>query len=198
VANIKIRDLEPESLQALGLPDPNADNDASAKDEPPALAQANHLLGSLALRQLPPELDAALRAAPANLRLDPTVVLAVLAISLAVYLFFCYCAMLICKKTGHAPGVLVWLPVLQLFPLLRAAGMSGWWFLAFFVPLLNIVAQILWCVNIIKARGKSLWLIVLFLLPLTNLIAFSYLAFSGTGSAPADRRFAETPPPLPA
>jgi hypothetical protein len=62
--------------------------------------------------------------------------------------------------------------------------MSGWWFLAYFVPVLNIVAQVLWCFNISKARGKSVWVGVLLLLPVTGLFAFLYLAFSNV--VPAD------------
>ena len=111
-------------------------------------------------------------------------VFVVLGIALVIYLLHCYCCMLICLKTGNPPGVLVWLPVLQLIPLLRAAGMSGWWFLAYCVPLLNIVAQLLWCLNIAKARGKSVWAGVLLFLPITNLFAFLYLAFSN--GAPAE------------
>ncbi|MCX6923631.1 MAG: DUF5684 domain-containing protein, partial [Verrucomicrobia bacterium] len=102
--------------------------------------------------------------------------------ALAVHLFQCYCCILICEKTGNEPGVLIWLPVLQLIPLLRAAGMSGWWFVAFFVPLLNLVAWILWSFNIAKARSKSIWVGVLLLLPLTSLFAFLYLAFSDGGA----------------
>ena len=71
--------------------------------------------------------------------IGPKLILAVLGVLLLLYLFHCYCCMLICRKTGKPPGVLVWLPVLQLFPLLRAAGMSAWWFLACFVPVLNLV-----------------------------------------------------------
>jgi hypothetical protein len=107
----------------------------------------------------------------------------VLGIALLVYLFYSYCCMLICLKTGNRPGVLVWLPVLQLLPLIRAAGMSGWWFLGYCVPVVNIVAQVLWCFNIAKARGKSVWVGVLLLLPITSLFAFLYLAFSNGTSA---------------
>ena len=94
--------------------------------------------------------------------------------------------MLICRKTGNPPGILVWLPVLQLFPLLRAAGMSGWWFLAFFVPVLNLVPRFFGRFKIAKARGKSVWVGVLLLLPVTNLFAFLYLAFSNGASAEED------------
>jgi uncharacterized membrane protein YhaH (DUF805 family) len=102
----------------------------------------------------------------------------VLLVGLLLYLFYSYCCMLICRKAGHPPGILVWLPALQLIPMLRAAGMSGWWFGACFVPVLNLVPVLLWPFKIAKARGKSAWIGVLLLLPGTNLTAFLYLAFS--------------------
>jgi len=95
--------------------------------------------------------------------------------------------MLICQKTGTSPGLLVWLPVLQLIPLLRAAGMSGSWFLAYLVPGLNIVAQVVWSVKIAKTRGKTGWVALLLLLPLVNLLAFLYLAFSEEAPAKEER-----------
>jgi len=114
---------------------------------------------------------------------NPMIIAAVLGAALLVYLFFCYCAMLICRKAGHEPGVLVWIPGLQMIPLFRAAGMSAWWFLALFVPILNLVTQILWCFKIAKARGKSWVVAVMLLLPLTNLLAYIYLAFSDGAKA---------------
>ena len=110
-------------------------------------------------------------------------ILAVLVFSLFLYLFCCYCGLLICRKTGKPASILIWLPVLQLFPLLRAAGMSGWWFAAYLVPVVNVVAQILWSVNIAKARGKSGWVALFLVLPLTSFFAFLYLAFSNGGPA---------------
>ena len=115
-------------------------------------------------------------------KLNLTVLGIVLLLYLSVYLFYSYCCMLICRKTGSAPGVLVWLPLLKLLPMLRAAGMSRWWFVAYFVPLLNLVPLILWPLKIAKARGKSVWTGVLLLLPVTNLFAFLYLAFSDSAS----------------
>jgi hypothetical protein len=120
--------------------------------------------------------------------LGSPVVWAALGITLLLYLFYCYCCMLICRKTGTEPGIMVWLPVLQVFPLLRAAGMSGWWFLAFLVPVLNLVPSVLWPLRIAKARGKSMWVGVLLLLPVVSLFAFLYLAFSDGGSAKQGER----------
>ena len=109
-----------------------------------------------------------------------------LLVYLLLYLFYSYCCLLICRKTGHPPGILVWLPFFKLFPMLRAAGMSGWWFLAFLVPVLNLVPLMLWPLKIAKARGKSVWVGVLLLLPGINLFAFLYLAFSNSAAADED------------
>lgn len=111
----------------------------------------------------------------------PVIIAALAGIALVCHLVFSFCAMLICRKAGIEPGILVWLPVLQLIPLIQASGMSRLWFLAWFVPVLNIVAQIIWSFKIVKARGKSGWVTLFLLLPLTNVLAFFYLAFSDGG-----------------
>lgn len=95
-----------------------------------------------------------------------------------IYLFFCQCCRLICLKTGHKPGVLIWLPVLKMFPLLKAAGMSGWCFLLLLIPIVNVITIIVWCVKICNARQKSAVLALFLLLPVTNILTFLYLAFS--------------------
>ena len=109
---------------------------------------------------------------------NPMAVWTLLGITVLMYLFFCYCSMMICRKAHTAPGVLVWVPVLQFIPLLRAAGMSGVWFLAFLVPVVNLIAQIIWYVKIVQARGKGPLLVLWLLLPLTAPFAYLYLAFS--------------------
>jgi hypothetical protein len=118
--------------------------------------------------------------------IGPKLIWAAAGVALLLYLFQCYCLMLICRKAGHPPGLLIWLPVLQVFPLLRAAGMSYWWFLALLVPVLNLVPAFLWPFKIANARGKSVWVGILLLLPITNFFAFLYLAFSDGARATDD------------
>jgi hypothetical protein len=108
-------------------------------------------------------------------------------VALATYLFLCYCCMLICQKTGNEPGLMVWLPVLQVIPMLRAASMSRWWIIGFFVPVVNIIGHVVWCVRIVQARSKTTPLLVLLLLPVTSLFAFLYLAFSETAPRKEDQ-----------
>jgi len=122
------------------------------------------------------------RYAPASLayaKLTPSIVTCLCWELALLYLLICYCSMLICHKSGHPPGVLVWIPVLQLIPLLRAAGMSPAWLVAFLVPFLNIIAQIVWSMNIARARGKSAWVAIFLIVPLTSFFAYLYLALSG-------------------
>ena len=99
-------------------------------------------------------------------------------ISLVLYLFFCYCFKLICQKAGTDPGILIWIPLLQLFPLLKTAGLAYWTFLLFFVPVVNVVLFVMMWARILKALGRNPWLVILLLLPAINLLYILYLAFS--------------------
>jgi len=107
-----------------------------------------------------------------------------LAIVLVLHILHSAIFWMICRKTHNSPGPLVWVPILQLIPLLRAANMPRVWFFAFFVPIINIVAVIMFCVKIVKSRGKGFWVSILLLLPMTSWIAMLYLAFSS--SAPVE------------
>lgn len=105
-----------------------------------------------------------------------------LAILVLLYLFRAYCYMLVCRKAGGEPGVLVWLPVLNAVPLLKAAGMSAWWILGYLVFPIGIVVHIMFSVKIVKARGKGTLAAILMVLPITTPFAFLYLAFSSAAS----------------
>jgi hypothetical protein len=125
---------------------------------------------------------------PSLAQIDRRMLMIGAGILLFVYLFFCYCCKLICEKAGGEPGVLVWLPLVQIFPMLRAARMPAMWFVGLLVPILNLVVSVLWCFKIAKARGKGVWVGIFLLLPVTNLLAFLYLAFSNGTAAKADKR----------
>jgi hypothetical protein len=104
--------------------------------------------------------------------------LLIVGLALAFYLFACYCFKLICEKTGQQPGILVWIPIGQIIPLLQVAGMQEWMIILFFIPLENIVIGIMMWAKICTARGKSPWLVILMFIPFVNLIFIPYLAFS--------------------
>ena len=176
MTSVKVSNLSPEARHALGYA--SAETPTPSTGTGPAVVVARESANPSA--QLPAQAQALklwqekLQA----LHFTTEFIYTVLAIVLLIHLGVSYCFSLICSKTGNPGGLLVWLPALQWVPLFRAAGMSGWWFFGFFIPILNIVAPILWSINIVKARGKSVWVTVMLLLPVTSIFAFLYLAFS--------------------
>ncbi len=192
VQNVKITELDDATLAALGFvkkASATESMESKANDAMKALmaklpasvqqaAASESAQGEAASPGLPESVTRP-NPLPALLgAVGPEMILAVFAVLAILYLFSCYCLKLICVKAGSDPGFMIWLPVLQVFPMLRAAGMSGWWFVAFCIPVLNIVAQIVWSVRIVEARGKTILTAIFLILPVTNLFAFLYLAFS--------------------
>lgn len=171
--NVTFEDLDPEAYASVGYVPPKP---ATEKLKSMASEQAAKVMQ---VWQVP---TAGANAADPPVwvlkEIDPTLLIILGVVGFVSYLFFCYCYLLICRKAGEPPGLLIWIPILQVFPLLRAARMSGWWVLGMLLPILNIIIPILWCFKIVSARGKSpVWAVCL-ILPVTNLIALLYLAFS--------------------
>lgn len=182
--NIKVVDLPPELQESLGY---KAAAAAKAKSNaPPAVALAQQTLAKVQTPQV--------KAAEERMRVtweqqaarlrsykveELKKALAVIGgVMFLLFLFWSYCCKLVCEKSGTAPGFLVWVPLLQIYPLLRAAGMSGWWALAFALPGLNVLASVRWSLKIARVRGYGIILAILLILPVTNIFAFLFLAFS--------------------
>ena len=171
LASIKLKELPTETLEKLGY-----------KVEPPASAKSQSPLLPANIK-VDPRIKEMQEKTVEEItgtihRLGPQILMGICAGLVLLYFLFCYCSSLICKKTGQEPSVLIWIPILQLLPLLRAAGMSAWWILLWLLPVSNWIVSILWCINICKARAKSLWLALLLVLPITNVFAYLYLAFA--------------------
>jgi len=175
VGNILLEDLDQKARRQLGL-------EPGEADAPPQAAITN-MADLLALRN--PGAVQAIDPAEIlkGLGLTMGLLAVVAAIGLVCYIFTCYCYKRISLNAGHDPGFLIWIPILQMIPLLRAAQMSPWWLLGLIIPLVNLVVVILWCFKIVAACGKSVVWAILLILPFTNIIAFLYLAFSGGGGA---------------
>lgn len=182
LTSVKVAELPPDIQRELGyLKSETAENSSST-----AAAKATALVNAIPTKDLE---QAWSKYAPVGLppvKLNPGILLAVLGGLLVLYLFYCYCASLICQKTGKPAGALIWVPVLQLIPLFRAADMSPAWLLAMLVPGLNVVAQIIWCFKIARARGQGALIAILLILP-THPLAFMYLAFSNANPPPDEK-----------
>lgn len=115
--------------------------------------------------------------------LNMKVIYAACGVALAIYLFFCFCCKQICEKSGTPATPLIWIPVLQMIPLFKAAGMPPVWFLASLVPILNLVAYVVWSIKIAEVRKKGFGLAIALIIPISSPFAFLYLAF-GEGAPP--------------
>lgn len=184
IGNIKLIHLDAESLRRLGLGATTSKDATSSAAAPRPEAGSKPVVETPVPAKTSPRLDAS--AVLSSIRPTSNIMTLVVVLVLGGYLFFCRCLKLICEKTGHPPGGMIWIPGLQMFPLLRAAGMSGWWFLAFLIPVINLIAAIVWSFKIVQARGKSGWVAVFLILPLINLLAIVYLAFSGDDDTPEE------------
>jgi hypothetical protein len=192
MTNIKVADLSSDLREKLGYVDPAA----RVKTNTPAIWARQTLtkLETPQVTQLGTQVSGWLHPNPASLKaqlaqIAPRLLLIIAGAVLALFLFHSFCCKLICEKAGSEPGPLIWIPILQLLPLLKAANMSPWWFLGFLVPVVNLAAQVLWCIKISQARGKSIVVGLLLIFPLTSLFALLYLAFSdGRGGKKENRR----------
>jgi hypothetical protein len=193
MANIRVVDLPPEVKRALGYEDLEKKEEAKkavvstwarqtiARFETPQVMALERNIQSRVQAHNPEEIKAYVSA-------HRNTIIAVLGSLGVIYLVLCYCWMLICKKAGSQPGLLIWLPLLQVFPILRAAGMSPLWFLVIIIPILNFIPLIVLSFRLAKARQKSRFVGFLLAFPVTTLFVLFYLAFSSGARVEAASR----------
>jgi hypothetical protein len=181
MGNVKIGDLPSDVQQRLGY--------ATPKEDVSSLASGflRRLGKSAGFKIVRSHGGATVNVGDFEIQLTSAEITGIAVDAATAYVIFCSCSLLLCRKTGREPGLLIWIPILQILPLLRAAGMSWRWSLTFFVPVLNLVAWMGWCVNIAISRRKSLWWALLLILPVTNVFAFVYLALSSVDSSKGSR-----------
>ncbi|HWD90985.1 MAG TPA: DUF5684 domain-containing protein [Verrucomicrobiae bacterium] len=190
VCNIKADDLSTDARIALGYEAPPAGPGETVKEAKPTHPPLREL-AKIEIAQVKAFASGwrhnsreKVAEAKSFIATYPLTIFVILCIWAVVHIFTSTCFWSICRKTHIAPGPLVWVPVLQLIPLLRAANMPRVWFFAYFIPVLNILALIVFSINIVKSRGKSPWVAFLLILPPTSIFAVLYLAISR--SAPVE------------
>ncbi len=183
VGSATVSELDPAALQRLGLSvDPPKQNAG-------AVARS-FLRPSFRLRDI---------GQLSSIGLTSLIVMLILAVGLYLYCSFLF--WLICVKVGAEPGISVWLPVVQVIPLLRAAGMSVLWpiflllLLVFSFAFRAFLGQhawamgisgasagfiffLTWSFKICSARKKSPLLAAFMVVPGVNFFALLYLAGS--------------------
>lgn len=102
----------------------------------------------------------------------------VVVVGLACYIYMSLALQTIATKTGTSDGWLAWIPIANVFLMLMIAKKPLWWFLLFLIPLVNIVIAIMVWMGIAEARGKPNWWGILMIVPLVNLAVPGYLAWA--------------------
>ncbi len=111
---------------------------------------------------------------------------------LAGYIYFSLCLYFIAKKTDVPNPWIAWIPLVNLWTFVSAAGKQWWWaavvvgmFVLTIVPVAGLIFYLagigvtihLWML-ITENLGKNKWLGLLMLVPIANLIFPAILAFS--------------------
>jgi hypothetical protein len=97
---------------------------------------------------------------------------------LLIYVYVSLSLMKIAQKLGVENAWLAWIPIINLWILVQCAGKEWWWILLLFIPLVNIVVQVIIWMAIAERRGKPSWIGILIIVPLANIFVPGYLAFS--------------------
>lgn len=104
--------------------------------------------------------------------------LAILAAIPVFWILWCYLLKRMCTRAGTESGFLIWLPLLQLVPLHKAAHISCFLILGYFLPVVGVIVFVYWAIKMCEAVGKTKWLAVPMVLPFLNVLTIAYLAFS--------------------
>jgi len=188
-ASLRIADLSHDALVKLGYAQPEATNAVAPpvstfKMENPLSKFDWNSRFEQAPKFIVKDGKVTLEAGGQSIEVDEHFVKGVLWSALFLYVLFCYCATLLCRKAGLRGvlyWILCWIPVLQLIPLLKAAGMSGWLILPWMIPPIGAILYIVWSIKICRARGRGAFAMIFLLLPATSPLAFLYLALASDG-----------------
>jgi hypothetical protein len=110
-----------------------------------------------------------------------------LVIAIASYIYTSLCLFLIAKKLDVPAPWTAWVPLIQVWTFVTAAGKPWWWILLLLVPIVSIIVGIYLWVCITENLGRNKWLGLLMLVPIVNFVFLGMLAFSkseGAGYTP--------------
>lgn len=115
-------------------------------------------------------------------------VIALLFVSVAVYVYYAFSLMTIAHKTDTGSAWMAWVPILNVYLMCKVADKPGWWLLVImFVPFVNIVLTVILWMRIAEVRGFPGWWGILMLVPVVNFIVPGYLAFAEPSEMPSGR-----------
>ncbi len=97
---------------------------------------------------------------------------------IAVYVYMAYALQLVAKKTSTLKTWWAWVPIANIFLLVKIAQKSYWWVLWSLIPIVNLVITAILWMRVAVRLEKPKWLGILAAIPFVNFVAIGYLAFS--------------------
>lgn len=119
-------------------------------------------------------------------------VLFLLLFVVVIYVYYAVVFQRMARKLNIADDWFAWIPILNLVLLLRIANRPIWWILLLFIPLVQIIINIIIWMDVSKGMGKPEWWGVLMIFPGVNLVVMGYLAFSDSVVVPQSANFAHS------
>lgn len=116
---------------------------------------------------------------------SPTTMLLFVIVGLAIYIYAAYCVYTIAKKTNTPNEVLAWIPIANLYLMVKIAKVSMWWLLGLVIPYLNIIAIAYVWWKISEVRNRPGWWGIVMLISPVNLVLLYFLAFKEASSQPS-------------
>jgi len=102
----------------------------------------------------------------------------VLVIGAAFYVYFALALSTIGTKTHTENPWLAWIPIANIVLMLNVAKKPIWWIVLFFIPIVSLVMAIIVWMAVAEARGKPNWWGILLIVPVVGLIVPGYLAWA--------------------
>ena len=160
--NVKIKDLDNDTLRALGLSKTNLSasaisRTAKGKEVAKLSAKATNVVRSVMaktqaqqlIKRTVPDMKSILAKLP--VRMSSKVLVGLFHRHLGRLPVFLLLPETDLQTLGRKPVPSSGCQFCRCFPCCVPSGMSGWWFIAFLIPLLNIVALILWSAKIYRS-----------------------------------------------
>ena len=103
-------------------------------------------------------------------------------VALAIAIFMITAMWRVFTKAGQ-PGWGCLIPFYNVYLMLKIAGKPGWWLVFFFIPVINLVVQIVMTIDIARNFGRGGWFAAgLIFLPIIfyPILAFGESLYTGT------------------
>lgn len=108
-------------------------------------------------------------------------IIVMMIVGLALWLFFGYCFKRIAEKAGVTETSIWWIPIVNLLLILRAANKPSWWLVLFLIPFVNFIVSFIVWIDVSRNLGHGTgWGVVAVIL---SIIGIPYLAFADSEEA---------------